>query len=60
MKNLRIKELRKRIAHLERRLQHYANHAPDERLLFCYTAAIWEEYFKLSNELRELEQSPFP
>ena len=52
------RDLDKRIAHLERRLQHYANHAPDERMLFCYTADIWEEYFKLCKELRE--QSPFP
>lgn len=58
--NQKLKALNKQIAQLERRLQRYANHAPDERMLFCYTADIWEEYFKLCKELRELEQSPFP
>lgn len=50
------RDLDKQIAHLERKLQHYANHAPNERLLYCFTSHIWEEYFKLCKEKRELEK----
>lgn len=50
------RDLDKQIAHLERTLQHYVNHAPDERLLYCYTYPIWEKYFKLCKERRSLTE----